>query len=145
MIELHLWQVYWPLSIRISPLATGSFGFSSICIWVGPSNSESQVLQKCFNIFAGSSFSSDAKKCLSIFGTSFDLETSSSVSSALTHPPEPCKSIIVNMIYYFTSMNKEVFKKKMKVLFNLNYPQIGKSWWIQTKFWEKHQAEFTRL
>jgi hypothetical protein len=87
--------------MRVSPLATGSFGFSSICILVGPSNSESQVLQKCFNIFPRSSFSSDAKKCLSMFGTSFDFETSSSVSSALTHPPEPCNYIIVIIIHFF--------------------------------------------
>ena len=110
--------------MRISPLATGSFGFSSICILVGPSNSESQVLQKCFNIFVGSSFSSDAKKCLSIFGTSFDFETSSSVSSALTQPPEPCNSIVVTVIYFLT-MNKEVFKKNENFI-QLNYPQIEK-------------------
>jgi len=36
-----------------------------------------------------SNFSSDAKKYLSMFGTSFDLVICSSVKSALTHPPEP--------------------------------------------------------
>ena len=84
--------------MRISPSATGSFGFSSICMFVGPSNSSFHDLQKCFNIFEGTNFSSDAKKCLSMFGTSFDLETSSSVSSALTQPPEPCNSIAVKVI-----------------------------------------------
>ena len=84
--------------MRISPSATGSFGFSSICMFVGPSNSSLHDLQKCFNIFEGTNFSSDAKKCLSMFGTSFDLETSSSVSSALTQPPEPCNSIAVKLI-----------------------------------------------
>lgn len=87
--------------MRINPSATGSFGFSSICIFVGPSNSVLQTLQKCFSIFAVSSFSSDAKKCLSIFGTSFDFETSSSVSYALTQPPEPCNSMAVKVIYFF--------------------------------------------
>ena len=67
-------------------------------IVVGPSNSESQALQKCFSIFEGSNFSRDAKKCLSMFGTSFDFETSSSVSSAFTQPPDPCSSIAVKVI-----------------------------------------------
>jgi len=89
MIELHLWHVYCPLSMRINPSATASFGFSSICIWVGPSNSELHCLQKCLNIFVVSSFSSFPRKYFSIFGTSFDSFTCSSVRSALIHPPEP--------------------------------------------------------
>ena len=86
IVEPHSLHRYFPLSTKIKFSATSSFGFSNSILGL-PSNSFSHVLHVYFEIFSDSNLPIGAKNRSG--PPRFPLLCCSSVTRAITNPPEP--------------------------------------------------------